>query len=77
MNDTTQTLPTQPDLEPLYWPAVNPKALGIDGVLFRCPLCRCLVIDLDRDEHIELAHPATVIAVVRLAEPAREQHAAA
>lgn len=72
MNDTT--IPTQPDLE---WVPVNPKALAIDGLLFRCPHCHCLILDLDRDAHLEAVHPAKVIAVVRAAEPIPEHHAAA
>jgi hypothetical protein len=32
---------------------------------------------LDRDEHLELAHPVTVTAVVRLAEPVVSQQPAA
>lgn len=64
------------DHETLVWPPVNPKALTIDGLLFRCPLCFSLVIDLDRDAHVEAMH-APSIEIPVLLRVQTEHHAAA
>lgn len=43
---------------PIAFLPVNPKALTeMPGLLHRCPICWCLVIDLDRCSHLETQHP--------------------
>lgn len=58
------------------WLPVNPKALTINGLLFRCPLCFSLVIDLDRDAHVEAMHAPSIDIPVML-RVQTEHHAAA
>lgn len=54
----------QTEEPPAMWLAVNPKAFTLEGLWYRCPICRCLLVDIDQAPHLEAMHSHTADLVL-------------